>query len=101
VPATLPSVRFAVVDVYVDSGNQPLAAYQCGLTAARGDVKIVGVEGGEHAAFAEPPYYDPAAMMNDRTAVFVFGERVDRVGRIGGARWEGWEGATCSRGRII
>jgi hypothetical protein len=72
VPATSPSVRFAAVDVYVDSGHQPLAAYQCELNAVRGGIKIVGIEGGEPAAFAEPPYYDPAAMMNDRVILAAF-----------------------------
>lgn len=54
--------RFTAVDIFVDSGDLPLAAYQFELSAAVGSFKIVGVEGGEHAAFAEPPYYDPAAL---------------------------------------
>jgi len=29
-------------------------------------VKLVGIEGGEHAAFRDPPYYDPKAMMHER-----------------------------------
>jgi hypothetical protein len=71
-PATSPSVRFAAVDVYVDSGVTPLAAYQLEITAVQGDVKIVGIEGGEHAAFKIPPYYDPAAMMNHRVILAAF-----------------------------
>jgi hypothetical protein len=65
-------VRFAAVDVYVDSGTQALAAYQFELSAAAGEFRIVGVEGGEHAAFAGPPYYDPAALMNDRIIIAAF-----------------------------
>ena len=56
------AVRFAAVDVYIDSGESPLAAYQFELTATSGEFEIVGVEGGEHAAFKEAPYYDPAAL---------------------------------------
>lgn len=68
VPALSPQdvpVRFAYVDIVLDAGDVPLAAWQVELDAGRG-VTIVGVEGGEHAAFAEPPYYDPKAMMRDR-----------------------------------
>jgi hypothetical protein len=54
--------RFAVVDVYVDAGDVPLAAWQVEVRAVAGSVKLVGVEGGEHAAFREPPFYDPAAL---------------------------------------
>ena len=71
-PATIASVRFAAVDVFVDSGSKPLAAYQLELTATKGEVKIVGIEGGEHAAFRTPPYYDPAAMMHDRVILAAF-----------------------------
>lgn len=64
-PATqLP--RFTWVDIYADSGDVPLAAYQLELRATSGDFKIVGIEGGEHPAFATPPYYDPAALQNHR-----------------------------------
>ena len=61
---------FRAVDLFMDSGNQPLAAYQLSFTAA--DAKIVGIEGGEHVAFAEPPYYDPKAMQNNRVVVAAF-----------------------------
>src|SRR3954468_2921287 len=57
--------RFAAVDVYIDSGDRPLGAYQVELKAV-GDVKAVGIEGGESAAFREPPYYDPAALHEDQ-----------------------------------
>ncbi len=54
---------FVAIDIYIDSGNTPLAAYQFEFTA-RG-TKLVGVEGGEHAAFADAPYYDPAALADN------------------------------------
>ena len=67
-----PRVRFAPVDIYLDSGSSPLAAYQFELKVTKGEVKIVGVEGGEHAAFQEAPYYDPAALMKDRIIIAAF-----------------------------
>lgn len=65
-------VRFAPVHVYLDSGDKPLAAYQFELRARAGQIKIVGVEGGAHPTFQEAPYYDPAALMNDRIVIAAF-----------------------------
>lgn len=66
------SVRFDAIDVYVQSGDEPLAAYQLDLSAAKGDVTIVGIEGGESEVFTAPPYYDPAAIQNDRVIIAYF-----------------------------
>ncbi len=80
--------RFEAIDVFVDSGNQPLAAYQFELTSQRPGVEIVGIEGGEHAAFKEPPFYDPKAMNNNRVILAAFSTGQDlpagrsRVARI-------------------
>ena len=71
-PATRPTSPFAFVDVFVDPGGKPLAAYQFELRATSGEVTLVGVEGGEHAAFAKPPYYDPTALLNDRVVIAAF-----------------------------
>jgi len=65
-------VRFAPLHIYLDSGNRNLAAYQFELKAATGQIKIVGVEGGEHQAFKEAPYYDPAALAKDRIIIAAF-----------------------------
>ena len=91
-------VRFAPVHIYLDPGGEPLAAYQFELVCSvsvgamhasplRADsaeednasrrhyepqIKIVGVEGGEHPAFKDAPYYDPAALMNDRIIIAAF-----------------------------
>ncbi len=67
-----PKVRFAPLHIYLDSGNQPLAAFQFELKAAAGQIKIVGVEGGQHKAFKEAPYYDPEALANDRIIIAAF-----------------------------
>jgi hypothetical protein len=65
-------VRFAPLHIYLDSGNSSLAAYQFELKAAAGQIKIVGVEGGQHKAFKEAPYYDPAALAKDRIIIAAF-----------------------------
>lgn len=65
-------IRFEALDVFVDSGNQPLAAYQFELISRTPGVEIVGIEGGEHAAFSEPPYYDPQAMRQNRVIIAAF-----------------------------
>jgi hypothetical protein len=70
--AERPGVRFESVAVYVDSGGAPLAAYQFEFVADPERVKIVGIEGGEHAAFRRPPYYDPAALMHNRAIIAAF-----------------------------
>lgn len=65
-------VRFEFVDVYADSGGAPLAAYQIELVVERGDAAIVGVEGGEHPAFAPAPRYDPEALSRGRIVIAAF-----------------------------
>ena len=65
-PATQ-TVRFETVNVYIDSGDHPLAAWQVELKATQGDVKIVGVEGGDHRdLYRDPPYYYPKALTAGR-----------------------------------
>ncbi len=66
------AVQFEAVDVFVDSGNQALAAWQVEMTSRSKGVIIVGIEGGEHPAFAEPAYYDPRAMNNNRVILGAF-----------------------------
>jgi len=67
-----PGVRFAPLHIYIDSGNNSLAAYQFELKATAGQIKIVGVEGGRHEAFKEAPYYDKAALAKDRIIIAAF-----------------------------
>ena len=66
------SPRFAFVNAYVDSKDQPLAAYQFELTAQGPGVTLVGVEGGDAPAFADPPYYDPKANVQNRIIIAAF-----------------------------
>jgi len=71
---TVPPERsFQPLEIYIDSGEQLLAAYQFELTAVVGKVTIVGVENGAHPAFkSKPPYYDPAALHKGRIIIADF-----------------------------
>jgi len=76
-PAQPPAVeegrsRFCAVDIYLDSGSTPLAAYQVEFAATNGAAKIVGIEGGDHAAFREAPFYDPKALQRERVIIAAF-----------------------------
>lgn len=62
-------VRFQVVDVYVDAGDKPLAAYQVSLAATAKNALLSGVEGGDHPAFNLPPYYDAKALIDETVIV--------------------------------
>ena len=64
--------RFRAVDIYLDSKSAPLAAYQLEFAATNGAVKIVGIEGGEHRAFREAPFYDPKAIQLERVIIAAF-----------------------------
>jgi len=66
------SVRFEAIDIYVDSRDEPLAAYQFEFSDRTDSTKIVGIEGGEHPAFKEPPYYDPKALSKGRIIIAAF-----------------------------
>jgi len=66
------TVRFDAIDVFVLTGDEPIAAYQLDLTAAKGNVTIVGIEGGDSDVFAAPPFYDPLAIQNDRVIIAYF-----------------------------
>jgi hypothetical protein len=69
-PAAEP-IRFLAMDLIIDPKGQPLAAYQVEIQAEPG-VKIVGVEGGEHAEFRKAPYYDPKGIQTERLIVAAF-----------------------------
>ena len=66
------TLRFDAVHVFVDSGTMALAAYQLSLRATTGNVRIVGIEGSDHHAFSNPPYYDPIAIQGDRVIIGAF-----------------------------
>ncbi|MCL4178839.1 MAG: hypothetical protein KJ072_13995 [Verrucomicrobia bacterium] len=65
-------VHFRAVEVFVDSKDKALAAYQLEFSASGGDAKIVGIEGGGHAEFREAPFYDPKAIQQERVIFGAF-----------------------------
>jgi hypothetical protein len=76
--------QFFALDVYVETGARPLAAYQFEVTTG---ARIVGVEGGEPACFRAAPYYDPAALQGGRIIVAAFTLDADPpAGRVRVAR---------------
>lgn len=78
-PATM-GIRFTSVDIFVDPHDQPLAAYQVALKVTKGDAVIVGIEGGEHAAFKAAPFYDPAALQKQQIILAAF--NTDEAGKL-------------------
>jgi hypothetical protein len=63
---------FTSVDLLVDAKDHGLAAYQLEIKTPP-HVTVVGIEAGEHPAFAKtPPYYDPAAMGQQRVVLAAF-----------------------------
>ncbi|HET6247841.1 MAG TPA: hypothetical protein VFE47_09095 [Tepidisphaeraceae bacterium] len=58
-------VRFVAVGVFIDPHGKPLACYQVKIIAT-GDVKLVGIEGGDADAYNQPPYYDPRALQGNQ-----------------------------------
>ncbi len=60
-----PNVEFAVLDIYVDSQSESLAAWQFELRDQNGGMKVVGIENGEHAAFNHAPAFDRQAVDRD------------------------------------
>ena len=70
--ATDQIVRFQAVDIFIDSKETPLAAYQLEFTVRTGGAKVVGVEGGEHPAFKDAPFYDPKAIQHERVIIAAF-----------------------------
>jgi hypothetical protein len=63
--------RFVAMDLVIDPQGEALAAYQVEIRAS-GNVKIVGVEGGEHPEFRKAPYYDPKGIQHERLIVAAF-----------------------------
>jgi hypothetical protein len=65
-------VTFDATDVWIDSGTESLAAYQVEIRYDATVAGIVGVEGGETAAFNSAPFYDPAGMEGGHIIVAAF-----------------------------
>ena len=89
IPASrAPRPAFRAYELYVDAGGVPLAAWQVEVLDVGDRRSIVGVEGGDHAAYAAPPFYDPAALRGGRIILAAFSTADDlptretRVARV-------------------
>jgi hypothetical protein len=71
------SPRFEAVNILIDPHGKPLAAYQFELTAEQGDVTLVGIQGGDHPAYSQAPYYDPHALVANRIIIAAFNTGAD------------------------
>ena len=98
---------FFSVDLLVEPGGEPLAAWQLAFHDKNGAVRIVGIEGGEHAAFSKAPYFDPQAMAGDRVLLGAYSTDGDlpvadtRVARVHLERLEGAKGAPSFELRLL
>ncbi len=61
--------HFQTVDIYIDTGEKPLAAYQFSLRSLSGNALLSGIAGADHPAFSKPPYYDPKALIDERVVI--------------------------------
>lgn len=72
-PVDPAAVRFEAWDVWIEpAGDEAIAAWQAEFVDVDGRTVLVGVEGGEHPAFAKPPYYDPKALATGRVVLAAF-----------------------------
>jgi hypothetical protein len=60
------------MDLWLDSGDRPLAAYQVDIRYDKNTTRIVSVEGGETKAFNAAPYYDTKGMEGGRMILAAF-----------------------------
>ena len=71
-PPPQKKASFRALDLWVDAGDSPLAAYQIECNYNPKQVKIVGIEGGEAKAYNPAPYYDRAGKTGGRIIIAAF-----------------------------
>lgn len=76
--------RFRAVDVFVNAGDEAVAAWQVELPETKGRL-VVGVEGGD-GIWSDPPWYDPAALRGGRIVLAAFRTADVPRGRVRVAR---------------
>ncbi len=67
-----PTPSFRAIDMYVDSGDTPLAAYQIELSYDGERMKIVSLEGGATEGFKPAPHYDRKGLKGGRLIIAAF-----------------------------
>ena len=69
-PATIAAApHFQTVDIYIDTADKPLAAYQFSLRSLSGNALLSGIAGADHPAFSKPPYYDTKALIDEKVVI--------------------------------
>jgi hypothetical protein len=76
-PSPTHAAQFRAYNVIIDPHGQALAAYQIEITSDDPHARIVGVEGGDHAAFSKAPFYDPAALQSETIIIAAFSTDAD------------------------
>ena len=66
---TAPDEEFFRVDLVLETGGEHLACWKVEVLDRTGVAEIVGLEGGEHPAFAAPPGHDPRALQQARVVL--------------------------------
>jgi hypothetical protein len=79
-------VQFLAYDILIDSGAEPLAAYQIELKDTKSHARIVGIEGGEAGPYNEAPHYDPKAIQAERVIIGAFTTANAPTGKVRVAR---------------
>jgi len=88
IPQPIPTrqVQFLAYDILIDSGAEPLAAYQIELKDTQSHARIVGIEGGEPGPYNEAPHYDPKAIQAERVIIGAFTTANAPTGKVRVAR---------------
>ena len=64
--------RFVTLEVFIDSQANKLAAWQLEVEDTEGRAQLVGIEGGDHPAYQDPPAYDPKALQGGKVILASF-----------------------------
>jgi len=91
---------FRVIDIFLDPKGKSLGAYQLHWKITTPNARIVGIEGGDHPAFRNPPQYDPRVIQGERVVVAAFNAAAEKSLpktkiRIGSIHIEATPAATC------
>ncbi|MEE9391471.1 MAG: hypothetical protein V3W41_03100 [Planctomycetota bacterium] len=64
--------EFRSYGLYLDTHDAGLGAWQVEVVDLAAKSRLVGIEGGEHRAFAQPAFYDPKALQGARIVLAAF-----------------------------
>lgn len=64
--------QFMAYDIVIDTGTEPLAAWQVEIKDELKHARIVGIEGGQSGAYSQAPHYDPKAIQGEHVIIGAF-----------------------------